>query len=172
MCFLFFCCDCFAQADVDSLHWHRDRRLTWNDFTGEPDDEPIFGARTFTSIKYKLLDRDTACNVQVRCIFLKKVSWTQPQHATEYALLHEQIHFDISELFARKLRQAYCRYKYNRQTVNADVAEIFSRICAEKTKFNRQYDKETCHSLHKMKQLEWTNKISDMLDQLSEFESR
>src|SRR5438128_520567 len=107
-----------AQNTPDSVYWNKQRVLSWADFLGKPENEPIIGARTFTSIRYKLLDYDTSCRVLVRCVFLPRESWTRTQHATEYGLKHEQLHFDISELFARKLRQAYCNYKYNHETVH------------------------------------------------------
>jgi hypothetical protein len=159
-----------AQSAQDSVYWRADRPLQWADFQGTAEDVPIFGARTFTSLKYKLHDNDTSCNVTVLCVFLKKVSWQQPQHATIYKLKHEQIHFDISELFARKLRRAYCHYHYSRETVQEDVADIFVQICAEKTAFNKQYDEETCHSLNKDKQREWRSKVTAMLDELKEYQ--
>jgi hypothetical protein len=159
-----------AQSAADSVYWCADRPLQWADFQGTAEPIPIFGARTFTSLKYKLQDNDTGCNVKVLCVFLKKVSWQQPQHATSYALRHEQVHFDISELFARKLRQAYSYYHYNKETVQEDVADIFMTICAEKTAFNRQYDEETCHSLNKDKQREWRDKVTAMLDELKEYQ--
>jgi len=159
----------FAQTAADSLAWEPERKLSWDDFQGAPEENTIIGARTFTTIKYRLYDNDTACRVVVRCLFLKKVSWKAEEHTTIYSLQHEQLHFDISELFARKLRKAFKEYKYSRATVNSDIAAIFKRICAEKTKFNKKYDKETVHCVDMTKQLVWNNKIYFMLEELKDY---
>lgn len=166
-----FPCTGRSQGAADSVYWSEGCQLRWDDFQGKAEDAPIVGARTYTSLKYKLLDYDTSCRVIVKCVFLKKMSWMKPQHATDYALKHEQIHFDISELYARKLRQAFCNYRYNKETVNEDVADIFMRICEEKTWYNQQYDKETCHSLDKEKQQVWRDMITAQLDELREYRS-
>lgn len=159
-----------AYAQADSLNWNAAKKLHWDDFKGEPEEGTLVGARTFTTLKYKLYDYDTSCYVVVKCVFLARLSWRKDDDTTAYALQHEQGHFDISEIYARKLRKAFNQYQYSQRTVNADVVAIFNRLCEEKTKFNDRYDKETSHSLDRAKQQEWNTKISMMLDELKEFE--
>lgn len=72
---------------------------------------------------------------------------------------HEQGHFDIAELFARKLRKAFKEYIFNPKTIEADYNKIFSRIKTERSKMDALYDKETNLSRNKSKQLYWNKKI-------------
>ncbi len=170
LCFVLLVCARKGNAQTsDSLNWEASRKLRWADFLGMPDEHTIFGARTFTALRYKLYDNDTGCRVVVRCIFLKMMSWRSDKDTTTYALQHEQGHFDISELYARKLRKAFGEYHYVKRSVHHDVAAIFEQICAEKTAFNNLYDKETIHSLNRVKQQEWIAKIAAVLDSLQEF---
>ena len=161
----------FAQSAADSLSWDENRKLTWDDFQGKPEEKTIFGARTYTDIKYKLYDSGTGCRIVVRCLFLKKISWKADQNITPYSLQHEQLHFDLSELYARKLRKAFKEYKYSKDSVSYNVAAIYKKICAEKTEFNNQYDKETFHQVDRTRQLIWNNKIYYMLEELKEYAS-
>ena len=102
---------------------------------------------------------------KITCTFSKTKSWGL--HKTDYILMHEQGHFDIAEIFARKLNKKMSEYKFNKNSFKEDLKEIYQSIAIEKDAFQNQYDEETNHSIKKEKQAEWLKKISD---QLKEFE--
>jgi hypothetical protein len=155
----FFTIPAFAQTSADSLSWNKNRKLLWSDFMGRPERSPIIGARTYTSIKYKLYYNRTNFKTSVSCTFVKKMSWRQVKGCTDYSLNHEQRHFDISEIYARKLRNAFADYEFHKRSVSRDIDAIFKKVCAEKDSVNSLYDKETLHSLDKEKQAEWDKKL-------------
>jgi hypothetical protein len=160
-----------GQSSADTLDWQTAGKLAWADFQGPPEDDILVGARTFTTLKYTLIDDDTACRVIVHCWFLKKMSWRSDKDTSRYKLQHEQGHFDITEIYARKLRKAYREYEYSKMSLAGDIATIFSRICAEKTECNNAYDKETINSLYGKKQAEWDQNIASMLNELKSYSS-
>ena len=43
------------------------------------------------------------------------------EHKTDYILRHEQGHFDIAEIFARKLNKKMSEYKFNKTTYQKDL---------------------------------------------------
>lgn len=45
-------------------------------------------------------------NVFVQAVFYNHGSWVLQEGRTDYVLKHEQIHFDITEIYARMLRKA------------------------------------------------------------------
>jgi len=85
--------------------------------------------------------------------------------------MHEQGHFDIAELFARKLRKAFAEYKFNAQTVGKDIDKLFILNKQERTERDVLYDKETNHSQNKQQQVLWNKKIKSELDNLKKFAS-
>jgi predicted secreted Zn-dependent protease len=83
---------------------------------------------------------------------------------TAHVLKHEQGHFDIAEIFARKLFRQMTEYRYNNRTYKEDLTAIYDNIVAEKAKMQGDYDRETNHSLNRYKQNEWLKKIEALLE--------
>jgi predicted secreted Zn-dependent protease len=85
--------------------------------------------------------------------------------------MHEQGHFDIAELFARKLRKAFVGYKFNAQTVGKDIDHLFILNRQERTQMDMLYDKETDFSRNRKQQLLWNKKIKAELGTLQKYAS-
>jgi predicted secreted Zn-dependent protease len=75
------------------------------------------------------------------------------------------LHFDIAELFARKLRRQLKEYKFNKKTVAEDVNNIYMNIMEEHQNMQRLYDEETDHSRLEVKQKEWEKRVETFLSQ-------
>ena len=148
----------FAQ---DSIPWKSGYKLKWQDFRGVPDRGSDRVAITVSNIGYSLTYNSTSFTVRVKCVFEKRKSWTTTLDSL--ILIHEQGHFDISEIFARKLRKAFKEYKFNATTVQADLREIFTRINSERRLYNQLYDVETSSSQNQTMQQQWNKKIADEL---------
>jgi predicted secreted Zn-dependent protease len=80
-------------------------------------------------------------------------------------LAHEQAHFDISEIFARRLHQEMKKYRPNYSTLKKDVSAIYDKIIKEEKVFQEMYDDETSHSRKKGRQQEWLEKIEQLLEE-------
>ncbi|HEX6192275.1 MAG TPA: DUF922 domain-containing protein [Chitinophagaceae bacterium] len=150
--------ECFAQ---DSIPWKSSYKLKWQDFRGVPDRGSDRVAITVSNIGYSLSYNSTSFTVRIKCVFDKRKSWTTTLDSL--VLIHEQGHFDISEIFARKLRKAFKEYKFNGKTVQADLKEIFTRINSERRLYNEVYDIETNSSQNQTMQHQWNKKIADEL---------
>jgi len=77
--------------------------------------------------------------------------------------MHEQGHFDITEIYARKLDNALREYNFNPKRFKTDLDEIYKDIMEEKEELQNQYDLETDYSRSKEKQAEWLKKIQKEL---------
>ena len=99
--------------------------------------------------------------------FIADRSWGL--HKTDYILSHEQGHFDLAELFARKLHKEMSNYTFNKKSFQKDLKKIYDSIMKERESTQNQYDKETNHSINKEKQAEWLKKISRMLEELKDY---
>ena len=72
----------------------------------------------------------------------------------EYLLAHEQLHFDISELHARKLRKALNEYEIGR-SIRQDLKSLYNRIESERVSMQNRFDKETSHSENREEEMRW-----------------
>ena len=89
---------------------------------------------------------------------------------TDYILAHEQAHFDITELYARALHKALSEYVFNGKTYQQDISNIYQNIVKEKEAFQEAYDGETDHSRKKRGQIEWLEKIEQLLTETEAYE--
>jgi hypothetical protein len=157
----------FAQ---DTIYWKPNITLKWGDFQEIPDSNSKYAAITRAGIKYHLSASNDSFNVEVSCFFLKSKSWSKSK-TNEILLIHEQGHFDIAELFTRKLRKAFTEYKFNAPTVVKDIDNIFLLNKKERAEMNILYDIETNYSQNLQKQVLWNKKIIVELERCKKFAS-
>lgn len=155
------------EKDEELMAWNAARKLEWSDYKGSPD--PISDAAastaTYLGIEYNI--RSNNFSFKITCMFSKNKSWGRAR--TEYILSHEQGHFDIAEIFARKLNKRMSEYQFNKNTFQEDLEKIYSDILDEKEKIQNQYDNGTNYSRNKERQAEWLKKIEMLLEELKEF---
>lgn len=165
LAFLGFARTVVAQnGNTDTLHWRIDRTLAWDDFQGVPDTASKGGAGTSSGFFYRSRRvNDTSLAFFVDCIFFKKSSWVKANSRDIYGLNHEQKHFDISKIYAQKMKKILNTYKINPKTVSKDIGKFDETLQKEMNQLQDSYDKETNHSLNKMKQKEWDKKIARWL---------
>jgi len=152
-----------AKGNSDIL-WIADRPLTWSDFEAEPDyDNDFIKALTASSIRYSYGCKDGEIDFQIDAIFKKDQSWVKEVARTSYHLGHEQLHFDITELYARKLRKVLKEKKYPCHRMYAFEQTIKDHL--EKWRLEqRTYDKETFFSVKEEEQSNWYFQINLQLD--------
>ncbi len=150
------------------ITWTNDRLLTWEDFKCEPRTGTDAVASTSTSlgIAYQLVDGQLSYDIT--CNFSKVKSWGLMK--TDYILAHEQGHFDITEIFARKLYEALQNYDFNKKTFKRDISEIYQSIVKQKEEFQKMYDGQTDHSRNRKAQYEWLEKIQKLIEETEAFE--
>ena len=159
---------CLGQSVSDEfIDWHAERQLTWDDYKGKPDPSSDAAAltSTFLGIEYNI--DQSGLSWKIQCRFSKPRSWGKAK--TDYILQHERGHFDVAEIFARKLNQKMKEYRFNKNTYQKDLRKIYDDVTSEKEKFQDQYDSESDHSRNSEMQTKWTKKIAQMLRELEEF---
>jgi len=145
----------------ETIPWTVERLLTWEDFKSPPKTGTDAVASTSTTLGLNYILRNGKVEYEITCSFSKKRSWGLVK--TDYILAHEQAHFDITELFARKLHQELMAYTPNRKTFQKDINTIYENIVKGKEAFQKLYDAETDHSRRRVRQEEWLVRIDDML---------
>ena len=157
----------FSTKQSNLIEWSAERKLTWNDFKAQPDNASTNAALTSSSINIEFGYNNTGLKYNIKCRFDKNLSWGRIKN--DYILAHEQGHFDIAEIHARKLNKLLKAYKFNSRTVAKDVNTIYEKVMKEHHAFQSQYDQETNYSRDFKLQDEWITKIQDELKKLEEF---
>ena len=150
------------EADEDQILWQPEYRLSWDDFLCEPlrNTEAVALTSTTLGLAYRIQNGKLSYNIN--CGFSKKRSWALLK--TPYILAHEQAHFDITEIYARKLNQQLKETRFSKgASMQGQVNAIYEKMMKEKEAFQELYDGETSHSRNKAKQAKWLNKIDEML---------
>ncbi len=140
------------------IEWKADRKLTWGDFKAPPDGASPNAALTSSTIDIEFGFDDNGLLYAIKCRFDRNRSWVKVR--TPAVLAHEQGHFDIAELHARKLNKALKAYTFNRRTVNRDVNRIYDTLIAAHHEAQNLYDLETDFSRNREKQEAWSKKIA------------
>jgi hypothetical protein len=153
----------------DTIHWRSDYKLKWEDFRGNADSGSRFGAVSSPGIKYSFSANEDSFTVKVICFFIKSRSWVRVISKT--GLIHEQRHFDIAELFARKLRKSFSGYKFKYHTVGIDIDKLFLLNKQERAKMDTLYDEETDFSRNSINQARWNKKIEIELKKIKKYAS-
>jgi hypothetical protein len=140
----------YKVRDVKSyeveIEWTLDRKLTWEDFKGIPDDENFPNALAVTNsgfgVQYSGIGIFSKTKIFVKTVFITNGSWVRDEGRTPYVLTHEQIHFDITEIYARKLRKALAEANI-KFLKRGDIEEIYWKLHNEWEGRQSLYDIET-----------------------------
>ena len=155
------------RETAEEIPWLAERRLTWEDYQCDPvrNTDAVASTSTSLGISYQVIN--SQLTYHITCGFSKVKSWGLVK--TNYILAHEQGHFDITEIFARKLYEALQKYTFNRRTFRRDINEIYQSVVRQKEDFQEMYDGETDHSRNRKIQNEWLDRIDDLLNQTEGF---
>lgn len=158
-----------GAKDADILYWNASQRLSWNDFAGEPrfDYEGVSALTSSGIVHYKGC-QDGIINYRVRAYFERKESWVKEEALTTHHLRHEQLHFDITELFARKLRKALSEREF-KCGQEAEFEFFVSAFLENWRNEQQKYDLLSRHSMDKTIQKEWYYKVAMELSLLDSF---
>lgn len=157
------------------LAW-QENGLSWTDFQAQPDPESPFSANTSSGISYYWSMKGTAAGkeylYEVTSYFLPENSWVKGGRGSETLLAHEQLHFDITELHARKLRKALAEFDFdNAGNLKSDLQQIYLKAEKERALMQDKFDRETKHSMYEAAQIKWQRLVKEELKKLAAYSS-
>ena len=150
-----------SRYDEDFIKWSENRKLTWDDFKAPPQKIGNTAAMTTTHLGFSYNMKNGNVTYLIDCRFEKNKSWGLVKN--DWILKHEQGHFDIAEIYARKLNKAINEYQFDRLSFQKDLDAIYRSVVSQKESFQHQYDEETDHSRNRESQEEWFKKIEKEL---------
>lgn len=153
----------------NKLYWTKNKRLSFSDFLGIPDKQDALNeftknnTHTFGTITKSIdISYQTQKGKTVFTVYAgmdKKLSWIRNDGDT-ITLKHEQAHFDICEIYARKLRRDLKKVKSL-----SEAKELYNNASADEDAEQNNFDKENTFISGGLT-LQWEEKIKMSLDSL------
>lgn len=161
----------FNQERKDIIVWQEGKLLSWDDFKGKPAKRFSAASTHYNTFK-TTEEKGGKVEVVVEAVFYKDKSWKKVSWINDEVLEHEQKHFDIVELYARKLRKLIQERKYSSYTNLKTVTDsLYDVMDKEMDVYQDKYDDETDASMNGDKQREWNKKIMDGIKGLSAYKN-
>lgn len=148
--------------------WSAARRLEWADFQGLPPATGPLGAITAYTLYYAWKCRGDGFEFQVIAGFRPRASWVKrtilnDPNQRRSALVHEQTHFDLTELHARIMRRRFAELGAPCRKSDAELEALARQLAQDEKAEQRRYDRETDNGRLDGPQAEWTAAVTRRL---------
>jgi len=159
-----------TSSKIDVIVWNDKVELSWSDFKGKAEGIKDHIAMSRCGIhmeqsSYTLPHGKPTYSFYA--FFVPESSWYLKDKVTDKTLLHEQLHFDVAELYARKLREIFSKSIIN----PASSKSIFDKTYKEYRRMQQQYDDETQNGTNEKIQKIWVLKIKNELEKYSKYKT-
>lgn len=143
--------------------WTATRSLSWDDFQGAPNPASKAAAQTVYEIQARAACEGDRQTYSVTVLFLPGESWIRPDQRVPRTLAHEQGHFDLGEVTARRLRAALRTIARPCGTPNAPFTELVGDFQRRDAELQRSYDRQTLFGTDSESQRRWEAQIESWL---------
>jgi hypothetical protein len=148
--------------------WSAGRRLRWNDFRGRPPADGEEVAKTAYALFYVWKCGRDAFDFRVIAAFRPRQSWVKAVVLKDTALGrsalgHEQTHFDIAEVHARRMRRYFGALADACRKTDRELTDLARRLIQAEKAEQQRYDAETDHGLRSDQQGAWTAEVARQL---------
>lgn len=145
--------------------WDENRKLSWGDFRGpmQPQMGEDVAAATFCGIGFEtntISAHNPSLKVHVYNTFYATKSWVKTGLERPEILSHEQCHFDICELYTRKLRERMSSADVTVATMKTKLKNIYTELQKEYVTRQELYEAETEHGIIPEEQAKWERMIA------------
>lgn len=156
--------------------WKEDIKLNWNNFKSNINNQRGTNVVAYTNCGWiysvvKSSNPKSPVTIKIETIFNEDKSWKDAKKINDYILGHEQKHFDIAEIFARKLRKEVQEKIKTSGDFNKSFQGIYHRISNDYKSFQVVYDKDTKHGMDEAKQTEYDRTIAEELENLKSYKA-
>jgi len=165
------------QSDTSGRSWNENKQLTWSDFKGVPNQQVDAVAVTASGITFGYGIQSsstrgiTGFKTEVFAHFYPEKSWCKKEDINDYILKHEQLHFDVTELNVRYLREKISKLKVNKDI--ASVLDAYHKTAnVELEKMQKQYDSDSNYSIDPEGQAKWNAFVKSELQRLEVYKSQ
>src|SRR3990170_2865993 len=162
----------YAQGPSNAIEYADAGKFHWGLFKGRINPQHIAemgantGAVTVSSLSYSTVKfTSNSVILKITAKFHPHESWTRYPKLRNpgHALNDEKRHFDLCEVYARKIRQRISETQFTRRNLNSQLKVIFASLTKEHSDEQSKYDHETEHSIDPEEQAEWNKEIDQRL---------
>jgi hypothetical protein len=156
--------------EENTIEWQQNRKLTWSDFKGPAHNWNV-AAVTYCGIKIEPVNFNKTngkATYKITTYFITDSSFYFKNKADTFVLSHEQAHFDIAELYARRMRAVLADKGV---IVFKEANTIYQRFYKEYLNFQQKYETKTKHGTNLPEQKKWEELIAAELNKLSKFKN-
>ena len=163
----------FLEIDTTRfIEWEEGRPLTWADYQIKTDIDHEESAYALTSVIHSVRGGliNNKPNFRVHVLYVKRDSWSTTNQ-NQSLLAHERLHFDLAELYGRKIRKEI--ESLGRQG-DQDLINYKKRIGWFLNEFKSksiEYDNETNHGQLKERQQIWNEFVAYELNRLHKYKT-
>ncbi|WP_286757075.1 DUF922 domain-containing protein [Roseivirga sp. UBA838] len=161
----------FLTVDTTAyIEWSDNLYLSWKDFRFRKQKSKEERGLALTSVTHSIRGGifNDEPRFEVKVLFVKKDSWTTD--STSIALLaHEKLHFDIAELYGRKIRKQISELHKRGERDLKVYNKYVRQLLADFKRFSLNYDKETGHGRDSERQNEWFELVFSELERLKQY---
>ena len=153
-----------AESD-DLIEWNQDTNLKWKDYRFRTIRNPnIKGEMAISGIRISALGyiNEGVPEFTVKALFVKSNSWTTDSTNVDL-LQHEQLHFDIGELYAQKIRDKIQEMKAEGVTSTKRYRGAIKNLITVFKSYSGQYDRDTEFGTKADRQKDWQARIARLL---------
>ncbi len=162
-------------AKDEAIAWAARRPLTWADFKGRPpaDAGPVAAETAYAFIQGAGC-RGSTFEFRVVAAFRPHASWVRPSivrtpAASTLALRHEQTHFDLTEVHARRLRRTFAELIAPCRISTSDLEAEAARSGRAEKAAQARYDDQTDHGRTVAQQVQWDTDVASQLAALAKY---
>mgnify|MGYP001178283819 CR=1 FL=1 len=156
-----------SSAIPERIEWRADQKIAWHMFKAVPNTTNGYAATSSTGISqsYQInsngyIDKPT---IRVKAHFYPKYSWYNAKDTSAYLLAHEQAHFDITEIHARKLRKRITEFDFSANS-KTEIKALYNEIEQERKLMQRHFDSASRHSRDRTQEMRWRKEIKRLLE--------
>lgn len=135
----------------DEIYW---RKLSWTDFKQKPPTNKI-AAHSTTGFDYTVIGKDGKFFFTAVPFFDQDESFTNVLDDT--TLRHEQIHFDLCELYGRLIQRKLKQFQGKDMILEAK--KVYDELVVKWKLDEELFDEETEHGLNREKEYIWEANI-------------
>ncbi|WP_185152635.1 DUF922 domain-containing protein [Fulvivirga aurantia] len=149
------------------IMWNASNKLQWSDFEATNDDSRFGDAGTAVKIVAKPYYEKRRLYYNVFALFNKKKSWASD--VNDRLLAHEQLHFDLAEVYARKIRKKVAELRRSKVKDLKIYNKAVKKILEESNQADELYDHQTLHGALPKNQITWEKKVARQLMELQDY---
>lgn len=152
---------------ADQFQWHEHSTLSWDDFRGAVNAvTDRSAAATYCAIGFKTNTPVAGGKPEIIVYntFYAKKSWVRSDAKIASILEHEQGHFDLCEIYTRKLKEGMGKFDFNVPDVMQALMKIYSEINNSYEARQQAYEQETLHGTNTAQQKKWRDMINNELN--------